>query len=838
MTSYFDDPDSEIRPLPQCGFGADVDFNTLIQSNRFLFRVYTPKERSPFYDDTEPFFVAPRFDEQFVRSPVDLPKVKFSEPFIGSYADVARHMEWTTRSTSSYISTSFSFSWSIWEAVRRYYQGVKKDVEIAIIDSTALGGRAATAIQLMQKSTPSERTEQYWKWYRFSQDSQSVLVYGMIPRTAVLASVPLIQILRKMPSYFLRQDVQIISGNPLDLVAWNFALRKHNYRQFCQDMSKLFLARPAEVRLRDSTAGCVRLALSFLRPFFHRVVQSDFEIAISYLRNLSITISQWPGGEWLRDHKEIRRIIDSMVLALAEELREKYLDEKQEEMARLQLVINGLQQEVDAQKANTTILHLNLVDDDSDDEFAVDFGESEEPTLVTPSVLPIVEKPSSLYIPIVTVQPRIPPAFQTPITPPESPRNSLFVTAVSGSVNNVIPSPLAKEYVDDVGQASNEVVPVEAPLSAVSEEPASPPPTPPVHSTILPPVSLSPIEEEAFCEEEETPNGQEWIDSSSKDLVDQTLELLQDDAGCANKHDTSDPLAQENLHGEVSVDALHYGDDLSHTEDEDDGEETELEPETEHEHYLPPTSSNSWAMIHHVRPKVSSFSSTHSSIASMDTLIDPGEGSFHLKRLSITSADSFEFVPPYSSFRSFNIPSQTVSFSEPPSRAPLTPILNPVDIPLPPSPIPSLDSICLTSSLSSASSHLSSTPASPRSQSASLESRSSSPSPLAQHSVQSSTHSSPHSSPSSATTPLPLELHLPVIPAALLIPPKARISLLSPLPEAHDVDDEDEDDPKSKGVRPTRVVETASYLVGGFLVGAFITLFLFSTQRRQLLALT
>jgi hypothetical protein len=36
----------------------------------------------------------------------------------------------------------------------------------------------------------------------------------------------------------------------------------------------------------------------------------------------------------------------------------------------------------------------------------------------------------------------------------------------------------------------------------------------------------------------------------------------------------------------------------------------------------------------------------------------------------------------------------------------------------------------------------------------------------------------------------------------------------------------------------TTVVETASYIVTGFLVGAFITLFLFSTQRRTLLYLT
>jgi hypothetical protein len=156
MSAPASDLDADINSLPQCGFGTDIDFDSLIKSNRFLFRVYTPKERSPFGDDTDPFFVAPRFDELVARSPVDPPNVKFSEPMVDSYAEVARHMEWTTRTSSSYISTSFSFTWAIWEAVRRYHIGVKKDVEIAIIDSTALGGRAATAIQLLKKSSPEE----------------------------------------------------------------------------------------------------------------------------------------------------------------------------------------------------------------------------------------------------------------------------------------------------------------------------------------------------------------------------------------------------------------------------------------------------------------------------------------------------------------------------------------------------------------------------------------------------------------------------------------------------------------------------------------------------------
>jgi hypothetical protein len=158
MPSNLHDSNTKIRPLPQCGFGEDIDFNTLIESNHFIFRVFSPKEKSAFSDPSDPFFVAPKFDEKFARSPVDLPDatVKFPEPMAGSYSEVARHMEWTTRSTSPYISTSFSFSWSIWEAVSRYHFGVKKDVQIAIIDASALEGRAATAVQLLQNSSPDQ----------------------------------------------------------------------------------------------------------------------------------------------------------------------------------------------------------------------------------------------------------------------------------------------------------------------------------------------------------------------------------------------------------------------------------------------------------------------------------------------------------------------------------------------------------------------------------------------------------------------------------------------------------------------------------------------------------
>lgn len=148
------------RYLPQYGFGPILDFADLVGSNQFLFRVYTPKERSPFFDDTEPFFIAPKFDERYRNvTPGGWKDWELDGKTTvanATYEDVAAHMSWTTRSSSPYISTSFSPMWSIWEAVRRYHHGVKQDVEIAIIDAHAISDRAVTAASLLSKATSRE----------------------------------------------------------------------------------------------------------------------------------------------------------------------------------------------------------------------------------------------------------------------------------------------------------------------------------------------------------------------------------------------------------------------------------------------------------------------------------------------------------------------------------------------------------------------------------------------------------------------------------------------------------------------------------------------------------
>jgi hypothetical protein len=147
---------SRHNPLPQYGFGAEFSFSSLVEQNPFIFRVYTPKPRSPFYDNTEPYFVGQKFNERYAPSPQVLVEPRQSIALTSTYQDAAAHMDWTTRSSSPFISTSFSFLWSIWEAHRRYQTNVKHDIEIAVIDAKAVAHHAVTALELLRKSKPKE----------------------------------------------------------------------------------------------------------------------------------------------------------------------------------------------------------------------------------------------------------------------------------------------------------------------------------------------------------------------------------------------------------------------------------------------------------------------------------------------------------------------------------------------------------------------------------------------------------------------------------------------------------------------------------------------------------
>ncbi|KAK0236354.1 hypothetical protein EDD85DRAFT_638949 [Armillaria nabsnona] len=319
--------DDDLRCLPRHGFEGDYDFDSLVERNPFLFRVYTPKVTSPSISyDPKIFCIAPKFDAKYTSPPSAIESLSPIGPLteIATCEEVTRHLDWTTRSSSPFISTSFSFAWAIWEALRRYKSGVKHDVEIAVIDAASLKGRAATAIQVLRKTTFDEQLHHYWRWYHFSQESQSVVVYGYIPLTSVMVSVPLLSILEKMPSYFLRSGIpvnpSITETSLINRVAWDFTSKKSTYKQFCDAMTDRYFEQSTEMRLRESIVGSIRLAVALLHPWFHKTAADDINRAVHKAAELASLIAAWPDPQ---DPAEMQDVLHGMVSLLAEEVRDK-----------------------------------------------------------------------------------------------------------------------------------------------------------------------------------------------------------------------------------------------------------------------------------------------------------------------------------------------------------------------------------------------------------------------------------------------------------------------------------------------------------------------------------
>lgn len=155
--SSYDEPDHHF--LPQLGFGSDVTFETIVGYHRYtyLFRVYTPK-LLPAVQDESIFFVGSQFDNRFApQTPITSEMHNYpssGDPLVetATYEDCIQHLSWETRSRSPFISTTFSFAWAFWDALRRFETGVKHDVEIAVMDAASLSGKAVTTLQLLRKS--------------------------------------------------------------------------------------------------------------------------------------------------------------------------------------------------------------------------------------------------------------------------------------------------------------------------------------------------------------------------------------------------------------------------------------------------------------------------------------------------------------------------------------------------------------------------------------------------------------------------------------------------------------------------------------------------------------
>jgi hypothetical protein len=224
------------------------------------------------------------------------------------------------------------------------------------------------------------RHADHWKWYRFALESQSVLINHSIPRKAVYSSIPLLKLLDKLPSYLTTCETD--KSSPFERLSWDFTQRKPSFELFCKDAAEKFLKMPNEKRLRDTTTSAVRLSLSFLRPWLHRVSLDDVDSAQTALTNLAIVVGRWPGQLWVRDHSEVAELCETMVEIVLEEIRESRKTQKIEDAEKMQGIVDQIRRlSVECEKeisrrrllqAVTASPAATLVDEDEETEVEED----------------------------------------------------------------------------------------------------------------------------------------------------------------------------------------------------------------------------------------------------------------------------------------------------------------------------------------------------------------------------------------------------------------------------------------------------------------------------------
>lgn len=223
------------------------------------------------------------------------------------------------------------------------------------------------------------RHGEYWRWHRFAQESQCVLVYGYIPTNAVLTSIPLRSILESLPSYFLSPQPTLprprlystFSTGTVQRMVWpspepptppagsdkGKGKEKLGYLHFCASMSQRFNLESHEKRMTDATVGAVRLALAFLEPWFEGQlgVAGDFdegvEGSMQKMCELAGAIAVWPldGQDGSVDLKEVGEVIRGIVDLLTMEVRDRILRdvERRGEVGNLYGMVDHLEKIVE-----------------------------------------------------------------------------------------------------------------------------------------------------------------------------------------------------------------------------------------------------------------------------------------------------------------------------------------------------------------------------------------------------------------------------------------------------------------------------------------------------------
>jgi hypothetical protein len=188
--------------------------------------------------------------------------------------------------STSYIGTTFSLSWAIWEANQRADYRKYDQVKITVIDGHLLGVYASTAVALLSRQ---ESEEEFVKFKNFANLAQEVLVYAFIPEDAILATIGWDRVLPALPSWY-REGDKLREGKPD---------QKYPKKKFkCRSRFKAFVEAFNALKMVDDAAiyiQSIRLAIAVTEDSTNHVTSVvDLDLIENIIIDIAAEIGRWP----------------------------------------------------------------------------------------------------------------------------------------------------------------------------------------------------------------------------------------------------------------------------------------------------------------------------------------------------------------------------------------------------------------------------------------------------------------------------------------------------------------------------------------------------------------
>jgi hypothetical protein len=272
------------------GFSENQTFASLMEDNRYLYRVHDAKSKTPLVPGTG--FVARNFQDL---SPANLETKRESILKDPSEAEAFTHARMT--GSTSYIGTTFSLSWAIWEANQRAdYRGTEQ-VKISVIDGHLLRPYASTAVTLLSRCSSEADFEMLKNHANLAQE---VLVYAFIPEKSILATIHWDHVLPALPSWY-REGDKLREGRPDPVYPKKHFKARLRFEAFVTAFNALRLNQDE----KDIHSESIRLAMAMMAERMHPLTSIDeLDIIENIITDIAAEICRWPSRQYNPQREE------------------------------------------------------------------------------------------------------------------------------------------------------------------------------------------------------------------------------------------------------------------------------------------------------------------------------------------------------------------------------------------------------------------------------------------------------------------------------------------------------------------------------------------------------